>query len=286
MRDISTHRKTIPEHWYRILQPTAYNKDDVDIENFVPNGTIVESSYDPNCLDENVSDGCHPMAIISAERLQTAGWGASETRKIAKVLDGKRGISDYLIDEDAWDCIWEELIVNKKGVKTFIDREGIEERDYNFSALMLQDMVTELERLITKHSEPEWFWRETSRSLVGLLQEHKVLLEEELQDVLDGTRQLKPDDFLGAESRKKIEAQNRVDSGDMVDAEEVRELNTIDFSDYFRKLEAHILDERRQKMRETAVSAERKRVLRRDPGGIGTLQREGTEREINTVEQF
>ena len=64
----------------------------------------------------------------------------------SQVLEGNEGI--VLIAEETWGCIWEELIVNKKGLKTFLDREGVEERDYSFSPEMLEAMLIELDRLL------------------------------------------------------------------------------------------------------------------------------------------
>ncbi len=123
------------------MQPTVYSKSDVEYDKIVGNATVTPS-YDPNCV-YNVSQGCEPFLIISAERLVEPETGPAENRKLALALQGKPGIGEFLIDESVWECIWTELIVNKKGLKTFIDREGLEEREYNFSAEMLVEMVDE-----------------------------------------------------------------------------------------------------------------------------------------------
>lgn len=64
----------------------------------------------------------------------------------------------------AWDCIWRELIQNGKGLKTVVDRvdSTLTEADYNFSAEMLQEMLTELDRLIAKYSSSDWNTLETA----------------------------------------------------------------------------------------------------------------------------
>ena len=74
----------------------------------------------------------------------------------------------------AWECVWTELIVNKKGVKTFIDREGLREESYGFSHEMLNEMWHELDRLITKYDDNE---DERAQDLVELLREHQTLLD-------------------------------------------------------------------------------------------------------------
>jgi hypothetical protein len=71
------------------------------------------------------SGGCKPVAIISVEKLRDYTKGPAETAQIAKVLlRDTAGMGQYVIVSEAWDCIWAELIVNKKGLKTVYDRPG------------------------------------------------------------------------------------------------------------------------------------------------------------------
>ena len=202
MRCIFTHKLTTPEHWYMLMQPTRYTKEEMAYDLIVGNQTVTPS-YDPHCIDD-VSGGCFPVEIISAEKLVEKDTGIAEGRKIAKVLENRTGVQDWLITEDAWECIWEELIVRKKGLKTFIDREGIEERDYNFSEEMLADMVTELNRLINKYSGPEWNTKPVANTLVEILQGHLVLIETELAEVQANERKLRVHDFLGQGTRAML----------------------------------------------------------------------------------
>ena len=193
---------TTAQHWYMLMQPTRYTKDEMTYDLIVGNATVTPA-YDPHCLND-VSGGCEPIEIISAERLVKPETGPAEGRKIAKVLEGRNGIKDFLIPEDAYECIWTELLVRKKGLKTFIDREGVTERDYNFSEEMLAEMILELERLITKYSGPNWNIKPTANYLVELLEEHLDLIENELLEVQAGIRKLKRDDFLGPKTRKTV----------------------------------------------------------------------------------
>ena len=198
-----SHKITTPEHWYMLMQSTRYSKNDISYDRIVGNNTVVSPSYDPHCLND-ISGGCEPIEIISAERLVEVSTGPVEGRKIARALQNRQGVDDFLIEEDAWACIWNELIVNKKGVKTFLDREGLEERDYNFSVEMLEGMITELSRLITKYSGSEWSSRSTANYLVELLEEHRDLLEIELAEVQSGARKLTKMDVLGKQTRKEM----------------------------------------------------------------------------------
>lgn len=206
LRDMFTKKITTPKHWNMLMMPTAYTKEEMAYDLIVGNQTVIPS-YDPHCVND-VSGGCHPVQVISAEKLVDTSTGPSEGLKIARVLQNKTGVSDFLIEEEAWGCIWEELIIKKKGLKTFIDREGISERDYNFSEEMLTEMVKELDRLINKYSGSAWNWRQTSQDLVGLLEEHRILIQEELHEVRNGIRKLGKFDMLGPITRKKMPLSN------------------------------------------------------------------------------
>jgi len=82
------------------------------------------------------------------------------------------------MEEESWDYIWTELVVEKKGARTFLDREGIDERDCNFSEEMLEEMLHELNRMIRKYSSTEWYWRQTANDLVNLFIDHRSSLEQ------------------------------------------------------------------------------------------------------------
>ena len=198
-----THKITTPEHWYLLMRPEANHKALMTYDLIVGNDTIVTPSYDPHCLND-ISGGCEPVEIISAERLVKPDTGPAEGLKIARLLETSIGVKDYLIPEDAYECIWTELIINKKGLKTFIDREGLTERSYYFSEEMLESMVNQLNRLITKYSGPDWNFKTTANYLVELLGEHLALIEAELVDVRSGRRQLREEDFLGPKTREAL----------------------------------------------------------------------------------
>jgi len=199
MRDIFTHKITTPEHWNSILQPTNKDRHDLKYDEFVGDESNVVPTKDPHCIND-LSD-CRPIAVISGERLVEPSTGPAESYKIAAALKGKEGVT--LIEEGAWECIWSELIVRKKGVKTFLDREGLSERSYNFSGDMILLMVHEVDRLIEKYD----VWTEkVAQDLVILLREHREMLESELKDVQEGRILLDNLDVLGPEARKRMNA--------------------------------------------------------------------------------
>lgn len=197
--------------------------------------------------------------MISAERLVDPSTGPEEAAKLARAIQDKPGISDYLIEEDKWSCIWEELILNKKGAKTFLDRKDIDPDEYNFSEEMLDEMIHEVDRLINKYSNAEWQVKPTAQDLVSALQEHKVALLEELIEVQSGERVLKINDFLGPKTRRKMRLEKQPQSS--VSAEvELRDLKgDRDFEDFFEKLEERIHEGTFKRKREGLIDEERRR---------------------------
>ena len=165
---------------------------------------VVTPSYDPHCASGEVSGGCEPVAVISAEKLRDHSVGPDETTKIAEVLMNDPKISQYVIESEAWHCIWDELIVKGKGLKTVYDRPGgLVEDSYNFSAEMLDEMIHELDRLIAKYSSDKWNTKATANRLVELLSEHRTLIQVELDEVVAGVRKLTDHDFLGPRERQR-----------------------------------------------------------------------------------
>eukprot|EP00553_Chaetoceros_curvisetus_P014523 CAMPEP_0204643934 /NCGR_PEP_ID=MMETSP0718-20130828/1087_1 /ASSEMBLY_ACC=CAM_ASM_000674 /TAXON_ID=230516 /ORGANISM="Chaetoceros curvisetus" /LENGTH=333 /DNA_ID=CAMNT_0051665317 /DNA_START=1 /DNA_END=1005 /DNA_ORIENTATION=+ len=248
-RDIFTHELTTPAHWKLLMRPEFYSRSEQEAA-FVP--TTVEN-YDDLCVS-SVTNGCQPVKVISAEKLVQHDTGPAENRKIAEVLLNHEGMAEYVIEEVAWECIWTELIVNHKGLKTFIDRPNYSEEDYNFSAEMLELMIAQLDRLITKYSAPEWIILEISQDLVALLDEHRTLIQEELTEVLNGTRKLSNNDFLGPREREKQKAKKRAQSihEQMDSLRNKSRQSEQDHSEYFEKLDRYLVTNREKAMRKEA----------------------------------
>ena len=116
-----------------------------------------------------------------------------------------------MIAQEAWDCIWEELIQNGKGARTIFDRPGFVEEDYNFSAEMLQEMIREQNRLVTKYSGSEWDGNDNADRIVQLIVEHRAKVQTKLNEVNSGVRKLTDRDFLGPKEgarRRKLTLQD------------------------------------------------------------------------------
>jgi len=194
------------------------------------------ASYDPQCTSGRITNGCTPVAVVSAEKLRDFTDGPAETTRIANVLMKDPRISQYMISQEAWNCIWTELIQNGKGIRTVTSREGWNEADYNFSGPMLQKMINELDRLITKYSSPSWNTQANANRLVELLVEHRGLIQIEYNDVTSNLRKLEERDFLGPEERTRLYAM------------EGRRLNEGDAAkdlEYFMALEQRMADMKR-----------------------------------------
>ncbi len=162
-------------------------------------------------------------------------------------------ISQYLINREAWDCIWDELIIKGKGLKTVYDRPGTEE-SYNFSAEMLEEMIREIDRLISKYGSSEWSSKETANRLVELISEHRLLIQAELIEVNAGLRKLSENDFLGPkerEERRQLSLKEKAkQSGGMAVIDEKKK----DYSEYFHSVEKSLAKKRREKMRMSAIA--------------------------------
>ena len=178
------------------------------------NGVITEThlvhdhseTVDPNC--QKISGGCEPAILISIDKLRDYSDGPSETTIIGDYLLTNRDVADYVIDRECWNCIWEEIMDRNKGPKTFKDRK--EQDDPNFSAFMLEEMIFELDRMVTKYSTTEWAADENAIRLVSLLSEHLVMLESELDIVNSGRRTLTTRDVFGPhEQRPKRTVENQ-----------------------------------------------------------------------------
>lgn len=256
MRDIFTHKLTSKEHWDDLLKKPFYSRADLDYNNYVSSGTVVPPSYDPHCANGEISDGCEPVAIISADKLRDYADGPAETTKIANALMMNTKTGQFLIAQEAWDCIWKELIEHKKGPRIMADRPGYAELyyTYNFSAEMLLGMIDELNRLITKYGSAAWNTKPTANRLVEILVEHLALIEAELEEVNTGARRLTKKDFLGPSERTK---RRDLRSQEETDGESERK----DHSEYFIGLEQKRFDNKRREMKQVASMREKEGTM-------------------------
>jgi len=102
LRDIFTHKTTTKEHWDMLMMPTVYTRAELDYDLVVGADTVVEDAYDPHCA--TVTEGCAPVAVISAENLRDYSRGKAETALIGNVLKRNSKMGDYVIEDETWDC--------------------------------------------------------------------------------------------------------------------------------------------------------------------------------------
>ena len=70
----------------------------------------------------------------------------------------------------AWECIWNEIIVNRKGIKTFLDRVTLDYDSYQFSHEMKNEMWHQIDRLIKKYEVQD---DQVAVDLVRILRGHR-----------------------------------------------------------------------------------------------------------------
>ena len=70
----------------------------------------------------------------------------------------------------AWECIWNELIVEKKGIKTFLDRDTLDYGAYAYSFELKNEMWHQINRLIEKYEVQD---DQVAIDLVNILKGHR-----------------------------------------------------------------------------------------------------------------
>jgi len=247
LRDIFTHKLVTKEHWDDLMLKFAYPRDQLGYDMYVSNTTKISPTYDPHCAQGEITNGCEPVAIISADKLRDYTEGPAETSAIAEALMNDVRTGQYVIAQEAWDCIWKELIQHKKGPITIDVRPGYGNlyEGYNFSVEMLLEMIDELNRLITKYGGAEWNTKQTANRLVEILVEHRDLVETELEEINTGARKLTKRDFLGPRERakrRKLKPQEKT----------VSESERKDHLRYFTVIEQKLAEDKRSEMKQLA----------------------------------
>lgn len=167
MRDIMTHKLTTQEHFIRQAQPGPYTEGGQAFQNMVGDA-VVPPTIDIHCALD-MAGGCLPVSIISVDRLLDPVKGYAENAVLAAAIEGKTGFN--VIEEEARDCIWEEVVIRRKGSRTMRDRIG-EETAYDFNFEMYGLMIQELSRLKSKYSAPEWDDVLVAQQLLELLDDY------------------------------------------------------------------------------------------------------------------
>jgi len=277
LRDVFSHQITAPRHWNMLMQPTKYTRAELDYSVVVGDGWDSIASFDPHCrslahkrgpfYSSYSTSGCEPVAVISAEKLRE---GPEETEAIAIALLNDKRMRQHVITQEVWDCIWREVIVNKKGgfSKAADHVTGSNKNEPNFSSEMLEEMISQLDRLIKKYRGPQWRKFSTADRIVSLLVEHRALLQVELNEVVTGVRKLTNKDYLGPKERARRrevihQAESRGNTNHVNGELELvqRELKTKegmtleqegteDYSDYFNAIEGDVAEKNERSIRQ------------------------------------
>ena len=128
-----------------------------------------------------------------------------------------------------------------------MDRPG--SSSASFSVEMLEEMLLELDRLLTKYSGPAWTTKSTANRIVTLLTEHRALLQIEINEASSGMRKLTEKDFLGPKERKR---RRRAKLQENIHGEYSANHKHEDYSEYFIALQRSIFEEKRRRARQIA----------------------------------
>merc|ERR1712157_277934 len=176
-RDIQNHKLVTSEYWHKMYTtPGPYYESGQAYINLIGDTNVIKD-YDPRCLYD-MRGSCEPALVVSTENILDSVKGPLELLKIAQALDSKQGIN--VIHHDALPCIWEELMINGKGLRTMRDRTG-ESSLFKFKLEHLHEMISELTRLKTKYSGPEWISKQTAQHLISILNEYILDVTSEIE---------------------------------------------------------------------------------------------------------
>lgn len=254
-RDVFTHQITTSEHWDMLMMPKIYTKAEVDYDAVIGSKTIVSAS-DFHCDSDNGQiTGCEPIAVISLEKLQDEIEGPDETRKIAHALFKNKKMAKWLRKKESWTCIWEEVILNKRHPKAPQKTSNHVESEYHFSVDVLQEMIGELNRLISKYSSDKWQHKESANRIVDLLIEHRSELEFEIDEVRSGERLLTVNDFLGPKERQR---RRKSRNKGIFQTSNMKK----DYSEMFRHMERLILDVKQRRTKSEIIHMDVQRRMK------------------------
>jgi len=172
MRDMFSHNVTTETQWKLATLPNFFTKFEMRYGRFVDEGEAVEPNYDPMCA--TLSQGCYPAVVIDPQKLVHPEYGPAEARKLAEVVNGTKGFDDWMIEEEAWECIWHELVTKRKGIKTYLDRGTLDYDSYTLSFELKNEMWNELNRLIEKYEDKE---DQVAIDLVSIITRHRNALD-------------------------------------------------------------------------------------------------------------
>ena len=93
------------------MVPTAHTNEELDFDVVVGNKAVTPI-FDPHWINY-IPEGFDPVVIVSGGKLVENSDGLAE---------GLKNIGMEVIEDEASRCVWEELIIEKKVLKTYIYR--------------------------------------------------------------------------------------------------------------------------------------------------------------------
>mmetsp|Transcript_19725 Transcript_19725/g.24882 ORF Transcript_19725/g.24882 Transcript_19725/m.24882 type:complete len:419 (+) Transcript_19725:158-1414(+) len=179
-RDIFTNDLTTPEHFERLTQPIMYAQAELlAAQEFLGS---VPPTIDEHC--KNDMENCKPVAIASFEKIVDPETGPQEVDRFVSAIEGKVGLN--VIEEEARECVWRELIINGKGnTNTYRDRDGNgpDETQYRFTLEQMHTIQDEIARLRSKYSQGHWLDDGIAQSLVEYLDSYTAENDEEIRNM-------------------------------------------------------------------------------------------------------
>lgn len=171
LRDIFTNDFTTEEHFRRLNQPVMY----AEAELMAAQAALgnVSPVIDQHCVDD-LKD-CHPASIASFERITDPETGPAEIANFVNTVQNKTGLE--VIEESARACVWEELIINRRGgIHTYPDRDldGPAEEEFVFTLDQMAKIQQELTRVRDKYSARGWEFNPNAQKLVEYINGYLV----------------------------------------------------------------------------------------------------------------
>jgi len=134
-------------------------------------------NLDVHCIYEM---NCNPATVISFDRLSNPEQGPEEAAKLAKVLEGKKGMT--VIEEEAIPCVWNKTMDqdNPYLARNDFDRSGTSDKQYVFTLGQMKDMRDEVIRMKMKYASEKWVGNKNAQDLVTYFDEYIVDLNNEV----------------------------------------------------------------------------------------------------------
>lgn len=136
-----------------------------------------ERKQDVHCIYEM---NCYPVTVLSFDRLFDPTTGPVEATKMAKALEGKKGMT--VIEEEAIPCVWNKTMDqdNPLLARNDFDRIGTQDSEYVFTLGQLKEMRTEVSKMRIKYSSGAWANNKNAQDIVSYFDEYIVDITNEV----------------------------------------------------------------------------------------------------------